>query len=85
MDLVVFYSLGDKPSVTYYINNESAGYKIEFPFSHIKNILATYGSRLRRLDLGVSPLFPEAHKVLDFDPSNLQCLMIAYDHDVWRP
>lgn len=38
MDLVVFYSLGDKPSVTYYINNESAGYKIEFPFSHIKSV-----------------------------------------------
>jgi hypothetical protein len=38
MDLVIFYSLGDKPSLTYYINNESAGYKIEFPFSHIKSI-----------------------------------------------
>ena len=38
MDLVIFYSLGDKPSLTYYINNESAGYKIEFPFSYIKNI-----------------------------------------------
>ena len=38
MDLVVFYSLGEKPCLTYYINNESAGYKIEFPFSYIKNI-----------------------------------------------
>jgi hypothetical protein len=38
MDLVIFYSLGEKPSVTYYINNESAGYKIEYPFSYIKNI-----------------------------------------------
>ena len=38
MDLVIFYSLGEKPCLTYYINNESAGYKIEFPFSHIKNI-----------------------------------------------
>ena len=38
MDLVIFYSLGDKPSLTYYINNDAAGYKIEFPFSYIKNI-----------------------------------------------
>ena len=38
MDLVVFYSLGEKPSITYYINNESAGYKIEFPFSYIKSV-----------------------------------------------
>ena len=38
MDLVIFYSLGEKPCLTYYINNESAGYKIEFPFSSIKNI-----------------------------------------------
>ena len=38
MDLVIFYSLGEKPSITYYINNESAGYKIEYPFSYIKSI-----------------------------------------------
>ena len=38
MDLIVFYSLGEKPALTYYINNDSAGYKIEFPFSYIKNI-----------------------------------------------
>lgn len=38
MDLVVFYSFGDKPTLTYYINNDSAGYKIEFPFAYIKNI-----------------------------------------------
>ena len=38
MDLVVFYSLGEKPSITYYINNDSAGYKIEYPFSYIKSI-----------------------------------------------
>ena len=39
MDLIIFYSLGEKPSLTYYINNDNAGYKIEFPFSYIKNIL----------------------------------------------
>ncbi|MCJ1281461.1 hypothetical protein MMC26_000780 [Xylographa opegraphella] len=38
MDLVVFYSVGERPCLTYYINNESSGYKIEFPFSYIKNI-----------------------------------------------
>ena len=38
MDLVVFYSLGATPCLTYYINNEAAGYKIEFPFHFIKNI-----------------------------------------------
>lgn len=37
MDLVIFYS-PDKCCVTYYINNDSAGYKIEYPFSYIKNI-----------------------------------------------
>lgn len=37
MDLIVFYS-PDKACLTYYINNDAAGYKIEFPFSSIKNI-----------------------------------------------
>lgn len=37
MDLVIFYS-PDRCCITYYINNDSAGYKIEFPFSFIKNI-----------------------------------------------
>lgn len=37
MDLVIFYS-PDKACMTYYINNDSAGYKIEYPFSSIKNI-----------------------------------------------
>ncbi|KAF2705884.1 hypothetical protein K504DRAFT_387108 [Pleomassaria siparia CBS 279.74] len=42
MDLVVFYS-PEKQSITYYINNDSAGYKIEYPFSHIKNITLENG------------------------------------------
>lgn len=37
MDLVVFYS-PEKACITYYINNDSAGYKIEYPFRHIKSI-----------------------------------------------
>ena len=37
MDLIVFYS-PDKCTMTYYINNEQAGYKIEYPFAYIKNI-----------------------------------------------
>ncbi|MCJ1403990.1 hypothetical protein MMC11_007214 [Xylographa trunciseda] len=43
MDLVVFYSIGEKPCLTYYINNDAAGYKIEFPFSYIKNISVENG------------------------------------------
>ncbi|OQD73255.1 hypothetical protein PENDEC_c016G03783 [Penicillium decumbens] len=42
MDLVIFYS-PDKASMTYYINNDSAGYKIEYPFAHIKNITLETG------------------------------------------
>ncbi|KAF2736072.1 hypothetical protein EJ04DRAFT_177230 [Polyplosphaeria fusca] len=42
MDLVVFYS-PEKCCITYYINNDSAGYKIEYPFSYIKNITLENG------------------------------------------
>ena len=42
MDLVIFYS-PDKACITYYINNDSAGYKIEFPFAYIKNITLESG------------------------------------------
>lgn len=42
MDLVVFYS-PDKACMTYYINNDSAGYKIEYPFAFIKNITLETG------------------------------------------
>ena len=42
MDLVVFYA-PDKACLTYYINNEGAGYKIEYPFAYIKNISLEYG------------------------------------------
>lgn len=37
MDLIVFYS-PEKACMTYYINNDQTGYKIEYPFSNIKNI-----------------------------------------------
>ena len=43
MDLVIFYA-PDKACLTYYINNDSAGYKIEYPFSYIKNITLENGS-----------------------------------------
>ncbi|KAL2361141.1 hypothetical protein RJZ56_005981 [Blastomyces dermatitidis] len=42
MDLVIFYS-PEKSCMTYYINNDSAGYKIEYPFSFIKNIVLESG------------------------------------------
>lgn len=42
MDLIVFYS-PDKACITYYINNDQAGYKIEYPFAHIKNIYLENG------------------------------------------
>jgi hypothetical protein len=45
MDLVIFYS-PDKACVTYYINNENVGYKIEYPFAWIKNISLEQGDVL---------------------------------------
>ncbi|KAJ5832999.1 Homeodomain [Penicillium riverlandense] len=42
MDLVIFYS-PDKACMTYYINNDAAGYKIEYPFAYIKNITLETG------------------------------------------
>lgn len=44
MDLVVFYS-PEKACMTYYINNDSAGYKIEYPFAYIKNITLDSGEQ----------------------------------------
>nr|POF14018.1 homeobox protein hoy1 [Quercus suber] len=45
MDLVIFYS-PDKACITYYINNENSGYKIEYPFAWIKNISLEQGDVL---------------------------------------
>lgn len=45
MDLVVFYA-PDKACLTYYINNDGAGYKIEYPFGYIKNITLENGDSL---------------------------------------
>ncbi|KAK4951101.1 hypothetical protein LTR66_013896 [Elasticomyces elasticus] len=45
MDLVIFYS-PEKACLTYYINNDSAGYKIEYPFAWIKNITLDQGDTL---------------------------------------
>lgn len=53
MDLVIFYS-PEKSCMTYYINNDSAGYKIEYPFSHIKNIVLESGDPAPNAD-GTAP------------------------------
>ena len=53
MDLVVFYS-PEKACFTYYINNDSAGYKIEFPFSYIKNITLEQGDLTEDVNGGTS-------------------------------
>ncbi|PGG95544.1 hypothetical protein AJ79_09999 [Helicocarpus griseus UAMH5409] len=53
MDLVIFYS-PEKACVTYYINNDSAGYKIEYPFSSIKNIVLESGEGAPTAD-GTAP------------------------------
>ncbi|KAK0945937.1 hypothetical protein LTR29_002517 [Friedmanniomyces endolithicus] len=45
MDLVIFYS-PDKACITYYINNENVGYKIEYPFAWIKSISLEQGDVL---------------------------------------
>ncbi|EMC97904.1 hypothetical protein BAUCODRAFT_46155, partial [Baudoinia panamericana UAMH 10762] len=45
MDLVIFYS-PDKACITYYINNDNAGYKIEYPFAWIKGISLEQGDVL---------------------------------------
>ncbi|RKF57571.1 putative homeobox domain-containing protein [Golovinomyces cichoracearum] len=49
MDLIIFYS-PDKRTMTYYINNDQAGYKIEYPFSYIKNVYLENGD----LEMGKS-------------------------------
>ena len=53
MDLVVFYA-PDKACLTYYINNEGAGYKIEYPFAHIKSISLEHGDAAEENN-GISP------------------------------
>ncbi len=52
MDLVIFYA-PDKACITYYINNDSAGYKIEFPFSYIKSITLENAEGLPEDPLGM--------------------------------
>ncbi|EGD96443.1 homeobox domain-containing protein [Trichophyton tonsurans CBS 112818] len=53
MDLVIFYS-PDQACMTYYINNDSAGYKIEYPFSSIKNIILEPGDPVPPMDGAIS-------------------------------
>jgi len=49
MDLIIFYS-PEKACVTYYINNDSAGYKIEYPFAWIKSINLVQNDDLEECD-----------------------------------
>ena len=44
MDLVIFYS-PEKETVTYYINNDSAGYKIEYSFEYIESVTLDQGDQ----------------------------------------
>lgn len=53
MDLVVFYA-PEKATLTYYINNDGAGYKIEYPFASIKNISLENGPLLEEAN-GMPP------------------------------
>ncbi|KAI9666830.1 MAG: hypothetical protein M1829_005633 [Trizodia sp. TS-e1964] len=54
MDLVIFYS-PEKACITYYINNDSAGYKIEYPFSHVKSITLDPGDMSNEQGNGQKP------------------------------
>ena len=53
MDLVIFYS-PDKACMTYYIHNDAAGYKVEYPFAYIRNITVEPGDVLIPVE-GASP------------------------------
>jgi hypothetical protein len=53
MDLIIFYS-PDKCTMTYYINNDQAGYKIEYPFAYIKNIYLNNGEGNDHLGGGIT-------------------------------
>jgi hypothetical protein len=75
MDLIIFYS-PDKCSMTYYINNDQAGYKIEYPFSHIKNIyLENTEGDVNKVGGIVIELLQAPHFFMDSSPNNgfFQC------------
>lgn len=67
MDLVVFYA-PDKACLTYYINNDGAGYKIEYPFSSIRNISLEPGDAAE--DLNGMPMRPRGLVVELNQPPN---------------
>lgn len=68
MDLIIFYS-PDKCTMTYYINNEQAGYKIEYPFSYIKNIWLQSGDDQNKLGGIVIELNHPPNFFMDSSPS----------------
>ena len=92
MDLVVFYS-PDKACITYYINNDSAGYKIEYPFAYIKNITLETGDPMsdtegasQRLGGLVVELYRPPNFFMDDSGSGgfFQCGDFTEDHQASR-
>ena len=92
MDLVVFYS-PDKACITYYINNDAAGYKIEYPFSYIKNITLETGDPMnnaegasQRLGGLVVELYRSPNFFMDDSGSGgfFQCGDFTEDHQASR-
>jgi len=69
MDLIIFYS-PDKCAMTYYINNEQAGYKIEYPFSYIKNIYLDQNDDPNKLGGITIELNRPPHFHMDSSPNN---------------
>ncbi|KAI1263558.1 homeobox domain-containing protein [Xylariaceae sp. FL1019] len=76
MDLIVFYS-PEKCTMTYYINNDQAGYKIEYHFSAIKNIyLDNADGDSSKLGGIVIELNSPPHFFLDSSPNSNGFLLV---------
>ncbi|KAJ8103940.1 hypothetical protein POJ06DRAFT_293654 [Lipomyces tetrasporus] len=67
MDLVIFYS-PSQSRFTYYINNDSIGFKIEYPFSYVKQIYVEGHAQTHKdiksesKELGSENTYSEEHK-----------------------
>ncbi|KOS17124.1 Homeobox protein HOY1 [Escovopsis weberi] len=71
MDLIIFYSPA-KCTMTYYIHSEQAGFKIEYPFSYIKNIWLDGGDTGIVIELNQPPNF-----WMDQSPQTNGFIMVA--------
>ncbi|KAI1319244.1 homeobox domain-containing protein [Xylariaceae sp. FL0255] len=69
MDLIIFYS-PEKCTMTYYINNDQAGYKIEYHFSAIKNIYLDNAEGDNKLGGIVIELNRPPHFFMDSSPNS---------------